>query len=495
MATKESNTPGAGEHGHAVRPVGSRLEVLSATLSHVVDEPTRTARPYTGFFNLLKGCLGSGILGLPFAFSQTGWALGLIFLFVTAIASAYGLFLLSACAHKLGGTSTSFNRLAGATYPWTRALVDFLIIFNCVGTAISYLVVIGQNLSVLSTSIFGISPASFFATETFWKILVFWGVIAPLGSLSRLSMLKYSSIIGVIFIFYITLMTLVYAVAPSVEPCPDAGGAPHCGGEVVVFSSHGESIMAAIPVFAFAFTCSENIFLVYNEIREPSVKRMRDLVGNPVAIVATIVFATTAMSTYLTYGDNITSDLVLSYPAKDVAVAIADLAIVFIATAGSPLKIHPARQSLTTLSYYLLSFTGKDPRSWWGGKFPVFLYMLSTATLLAAIFCTGMLTSNLGVIFSIIGAVASTGLMFYLPGLGFFKLFSEDYKQAKAQLQGNGDAEMGTIKPSSKATDETSSQVFEHSWLRVHIWASLVLGIMGVALMLVSLVNIALTYK
>jgi amino acid permease len=263
---------GNGETGHRAHvdlgPVGcdAKVVISSTTMpQRIVDahETERTARPYTGLLNLLKGCLGSGILGIPFAFSHTGWGLGLIILAVTAVASAYGLFLLFACAHKLGGTDTSFSKLTAATYPWARPIVDFLIILNCMGTAISYLVVIGENLSVLSISVLGISSASFFSSPSFWKIIVFWGVVAPLGALKRLSMLKYSSIVGIVFIFYITLMTLVYAIAPFAEPCPEFSTAElHCGGTVVAFGNNGENILAAIPVFAFAFTCSENVFLV-----------------------------------------------------------------------------------------------------------------------------------------------------------------------------------------------------------------------------------------
>ena len=238
------------------------------SLSSPDEAAFRTAHPLAGYVNLLKTCIGAGILALPYAFSQTGWALGLAILVITGASAAYALFLLSACAHRLGGTDTSYSLAISRTFPWAQSLVDFLILFNGFGSAASYLIVIGENLNSMAVHVFGIPTTSFASSPAFWKIVFFWAIIAPLACLKKLSALKYTSMIGLVCAIYVCVLTVVY-LAPSMDACEAYLPLPHCGGEVVAVAKSPDSIMSAIPMFAFAFTCSQNIFLVYNEITEP----------------------------------------------------------------------------------------------------------------------------------------------------------------------------------------------------------------------------------
>jgi amino acid permease len=200
------------------------------------------------------------------------------------------------------------------------------------------------------------------------------------------------------------------------------------------------------------------------------------------------------MSTYFTFGDLTSGNLVLSYPSQDIAVGFANLAIVFIVTAGSPLKIHPARQSLTTLTCYFLSAgSWEDTREWCGGKFPKFIYVLNTSTVLISFFFTAMIITDLGVLFSIIGAVASTGLMFYIPGLAFFKLFAEDMPRERPNAEKTRSSVETKKADAGKADDRNFQPIFTYGWLKFHRWVALCLGILGLVVMVVSLVTIGLS--
>jgi len=239
---------------------------------------------------------------------------------------------------------------------------------------------------------------------------------------------------------------------------------------------------------------------VYNEIREPSLQRMRNFVGTPSMLTAVVVYTITAMSAYFTFGSFISSDLILSYPVNDIAVIIASFAVVLITTASSPLQIHPARQAFTTLVFYICGLVaarrggqagseGKraDPHAWMGGRFPVVVYWTATFALLISIFITAMLVTDLGTLFAIIGAVASTGLMYYIPGFAFFKLFAEDAaarKQAKTESM-----DMEIARPASYAA-ETS--MFTAKWLTIHRCLAMIMGVVGVLTAVIALVDIAM---
>ena len=54
--------------------------------------------------SLVKGLLGTGLLGLPFAFQNSGLYVGLAFLFVIILLNIYCMREIVKCAHYYGKT-------------------------------------------------------------------------------------------------------------------------------------------------------------------------------------------------------------------------------------------------------------------------------------------------------------------------------------------------------------------------------------------------------
>jgi len=65
--------------------------------------------------NTLLG--GSGMLGIPHAFSVAGWGVGFALLIFSGVASAFGCHLLQCSARKIGEVPCSFYSVARATVP------------------------------------------------------------------------------------------------------------------------------------------------------------------------------------------------------------------------------------------------------------------------------------------------------------------------------------------------------------------------------------------
>ena len=59
------------------------------------------ASALTSVMGLCNSILGAGLLSLPWAFAQAGWAVGLALLAASGAASAFGLHLLTACRQDL----------------------------------------------------------------------------------------------------------------------------------------------------------------------------------------------------------------------------------------------------------------------------------------------------------------------------------------------------------------------------------------------------------
>lgn len=101
------------------------------------------------FINLANTIVGSGMLGLPYAYSHTGWVLGTFLLIICGLASAFALHLLSLCALKQPGPS-SFYSIANEVMPSMTIVIDAAVAIKCFGVATSYLIVIGDLMPDVS---------------------------------------------------------------------------------------------------------------------------------------------------------------------------------------------------------------------------------------------------------------------------------------------------------------------------------------------------------
>ena len=82
--------------------------------------------------NLANTIVGSGMLGLPHALSESGYLVGILFVLLSAWFSSVGLHLLSIVAHKSEGMS-SFYSVANQALPGFSPLIDFIVALKCFG--------------------------------------------------------------------------------------------------------------------------------------------------------------------------------------------------------------------------------------------------------------------------------------------------------------------------------------------------------------------------
>ena len=96
-------------------------------------------------FNLCSATLGAGALSLPFAFSKSGWLLGLLMLIIGAFATIFSIHLLikarqaTGCLSYEDLTVNIFGRVMGF-------IVELNILVFCFGTAVAYIIAVGDIL-------------------------------------------------------------------------------------------------------------------------------------------------------------------------------------------------------------------------------------------------------------------------------------------------------------------------------------------------------------
>jgi len=114
--------------------------------------PQGTASSQQVAVNIFISFVGSGMLGMPFAFSQSGWLLGILALSVTSTANVYAMLLLVKTRRKLeddygyddisgyGDVGRAVSGVCG------ESLVNACLVLSQVGFGTAYLIFVAANL-------------------------------------------------------------------------------------------------------------------------------------------------------------------------------------------------------------------------------------------------------------------------------------------------------------------------------------------------------------
>ena len=82
-----------------------------------------------------------------------------------------------------------------------------------------------------------------------------------------------------------------------------------------LFSEHPVGLLKVLSIFLFAFTCHQNIFPVVNELKNPTQPRINFVIFSAI-FTALFIFMIVNITSFVTYGDAVKSNLFLSYPSK-----------------------------------------------------------------------------------------------------------------------------------------------------------------------------------
>ncbi|OIW11403.1 hypothetical protein TanjilG_10721 [Lupinus angustifolius] len=116
------------------------------------NPPSKKASKLQTLGNIIVSVVGTGVLGLPYAFRVAGWVAGSIGIAIVGIATFYCMLLLVRCREKLASEeplteSRTYGDLGYRCFGTPgRYLTELLISLALCGGSVAYLVFIGQNL-------------------------------------------------------------------------------------------------------------------------------------------------------------------------------------------------------------------------------------------------------------------------------------------------------------------------------------------------------------
>jgi amino acid permease len=348
--------------------------------------------------HLLNTLAGTGMLGLPSAYSSSGFVVGTILLIFAAFFSALGLHLLVVSAatvqarnrNSSSSPSASFYSVATAAMPEFAVGIDLAIAIKCFGVSIGYFITVGdcmtdafryilRNIKPDSETIAQEIEEAVFSDRHFWIVCAFIMVL-PISFFKSLDKLKFTSTLSLVLIYAMAICIVLYAEGVF-DPClkyyyaaiegDDATRivtsfidrvAPNldlesCQGSTFMVTTF-ESTLANLSIFIFSFTCHQNIFAVVNELKRPTRRRVSAVVATAVGC-ALILYLTVAVEGYRTFGDSVKGNILLNYPQTGL-VTMMRIGITIMVIFSYPLQLDPSRRCLTSLIHYVIDKREKE---------------------------------------------------------------------------------------------------------------------------------------
>jgi len=245
--------------------------------------------------------------------------------------------------HLLGISATkvpppaSFYSVTEASVPQLTFLIDLAVAIQCFGVCASYLIVVGGLMPDVMTQL-GVSGGFF--TERYPWILLGFAMVAPLSCFHKMDALKFTSGMSVSFVLFLMVMVLLYSLdIDGLDPCTDDGDDDgECVGDKPMLSLDGNTFRV-LSIFIFAFSCQTNMFAVVNELRNPTQKRFDAIAGSAIFSAGSI-YVTVAVAGFLTYGTEVDSNILVSYPKATITTLV---------SFSYPILFLPGRSSIMGL--------------------------------------------------------------------------------------------------------------------------------------------------
>lgn len=402
-----------------------------------VTKAIKGASTSSSIINLVNTIIGAGILAMPYAYKANGVLLGTIIILFSGLASSFGLYLQGLSATYLAkGQNSSFNALAKITYPSLAFIFDVAIAVKCFGVGVSYIIIIGDLMPQVSQSI-GLS-AEVLLERKFW-VTVSMAIVGPLSFLRKLDSLKYTSVVALVSVGYLVVIVIIhYFIGDTLD---------QRGPVRIIEPQSFLSVISALPVVVFAFTCHQNMFSVLNELTYISESRVRKIIGLSVGTAA-IFYMAVGLCGYLSFGENVGGNIIGEYNFS-VFSTIGRIAIVLLVVFSYPLQCHPCRISCSNIFRSCAKKLGFDIISQEGTFTPVSRdeegadgssldshssssaqlgsaeFLTVTLFILILSYITVLSVHSLELMLAFVGATGSTSISFILPGLFGYSLLGK----------------------------------------------------------------------
>lgn len=400
--------------------ISDRESRRSLTNSHLEKKKCDEYIPGTtslgmSVFNLSNAIMGSGILGLAFALANTGILLFLILLTSVTLLSIYSINLLLICSKETG--CMVYEKLGEQVFGTTGKLVIFgATSLQNTGAMLSYLFIVKNELPSAIKFLMGKEEtfSAWYVDGRVLVVMVTFGIILPLCLLKNLGYLGYTSGFSLSCMVFFLIVVIykkfqISCLGSELNSTMNASVTDMCTPKYVTFNS---KTVYALPTIAFAFVCHPSVLPIYSELKDRSQKKMQ-MVSNISFFAMFVMYFLTAIFGYLTFYENVQSDLLHKYQSKDdILILTVRLAVIVAVILTVPVLFFTVRSSLFELAKKT--------------KFNLCRHVSITFILLVIINLLVIFIPSMKDIFGVVGVTSANMLIFILPSSLYLKITNQD---------------------------------------------------------------------
>ncbi|KAF1435200.1 Vacuolar amino acid transporter 2, partial [Spheniscus demersus] len=203
-------------------------------------------------------------------------------------------------------------------------LCEVCFLLNLFMISVALLRVVGDQLEKLCDSLYpngtlseGPPPPPWYADQRFTLSALCVLVIFPLSVPREIGFQKYSSILGTLAACYLTLVIILkYHLQAESLGSPELPQPSR--------PSSWASIFSVIPTICFGFQCHEACVAIYSSMRNQSFSHWV-AVSVLSMLICLLIYSLTGLYGYLTFGEAVASDVLMSYPGNDPIIIVARL--------------------------------------------------------------------------------------------------------------------------------------------------------------------------
>ncbi|KAI4534089.1 hypothetical protein MG293_014949 [Ovis ammon polii] len=383
-------------------------------------------------FILLKSALGAGLLNFPWAFHKAGGvAPAFLVELVSLVFLISGLVVLGYAA-SVSGQATYQGVVGGLCGPAIGKLCEACFVVNLLMISVAFLRVVGDQLEkreylrcsrVWDFILPGSPPAPqpWYTDQRFTLTLLCALVILPLSTPREIGFQKYTSILGTLAACYLALVIMAQYYLRPQDLAREPRLASRALARLMKFfrclmlwsSAKALFLVQNHSAAASDDRCHEAAVSIYCSMRHQSLGHWA-LVSVLSLLACCLVYSLTGVYGFLTFGTDVSADILMSYPGSDGVVIVARVLFAVSIMTAYPIVLFLGRSVMQ--DFWRRGCGGAcgpwalaEPSGLWVRMLLTVLWV--TATLTMALFLP-----DLSEIIGIIGSISSF-FIFIFPGL------------------------------------------------------------------------------
>uniref|UniRef100_A0A8C1GZP4 Solute carrier family 38 member 8b n=1 Tax=Cyprinus carpio TaxID=7962 RepID=A0A8C1GZP4_CYPCA len=258
---------------------------------------------FGAIFIMLKSALGAGLLNFPWAFEKAGGkTIVTLKMSLLTLINLVGLVILG-YASSISRQKTYHDVVREVCGQRIGHLCEICFVFNLFMISVAFLVVVQDQLDKLTGNTEGEMPYHWYSDHRFALFVMCLFIILPLSVPKEIGIQKYTS--SCIYIIHSSLISVFFWV-------------------ICNRLDSWASMFSVVPTICFGFQCHEACITIYSSMENKKITHWV-FISVTSMIFCLIIYTLTGVFGFLTFGRQVASDILMSYPGNDVVMIIARL--------------------------------------------------------------------------------------------------------------------------------------------------------------------------